>query len=399
MINPLDGGRRSIQVPDPPLTNNIQVTSEILRRLFGLEARPTVWEEEGGRPIYDRLPSASEAYKKTPEDTTAGRVFLPPDGSRGSGIGSLQPLLLEGNRVGIQSGIVSWPEGTTQHEQTFLDITPLGLESSRWFLGYELQTDDTPRAFRYQIQDQNLQSIKGWEVSSPLEICGMESIYAIQNTRDRFFSPQAELNITFSTFANFNKIQVPILLTSFGKQFIQSNPATLSTNLNPGVEIVGRYDDSKGVIFFENLSFNGAITELTIRYPLAPVYSTSIKNILFDGIIDVVTPPENNSYGANLVIYNLEDEEVRTSILCLLAYFETNSQGIIQSFRDIRRITAVKNEPVAKWLTEPFDEDLVFLYGQYKNFADKWMNPRKLGETIYSREINRDLVEEGYVQS
>ena len=95
----------------------------------------------------------------------------------------------------------------------------------------------------------------------------------------------------------------------------------------------------------------------------------------------------------------MEDEEVRTSILCLLAYFETNSQGIIQSFRDIRRITAVKNEPVAKWLTEPFDEDLVFLYGQYKNFADNWMNPRKLGETIYSREINRDLVEEGYVQS
>lgn len=374
---PINGGRVSIQTADQ-IDRAPQVISEVTRRLFGLQSRDTEWID--GNPIYDRLPSVSEKYRIHPEDSTAGRVFIGGDRKFATGPGSLQVALRQGNNLQVNSGVVSWPLGTTNEIEQIVDITILGLESSRWFIGYELNSSDEQVAFRYLIDEESLGEVPIWEATTSSEVCGNELPWAFLDRDSNFFQNQGNpIVMTFSQYANFTKIRVPVTLTG-----TPSVSPYITTNLDT-IQILPYFDSITSEYVWNSMTFTGAIETLTFVFP-TEIFS--IRNILFSGEIDIVSSPENPIIGSDLVIYNISDPEVQTSTLCLLAYFETNTAGQITSLRDIRIITEQRNDPVAQWLTSPIDRDLRYYYDEYANYADRWMNPEKAGMSIYSRELD-----------
>ena len=146
------------------------------------------------------------------------------------------------------------------------------------------------------------------------------------------------------------------------------------------------YNSTDSTFIWDNLNFQTPPDSLVFRFNSKIERVSGMK---FTGIYEISNRSESLLSDVDLVIYNTQDPEVQTSLLTLLAFFETNTSGQIKNLRDIRKITNVKNEPVAKWLTSSQDETLNYLYDQIKNYAQLWMNPETAGESIYERELDQ----------
>lgn len=376
-IRPLNGGLRFIET-QPRQFTNLQLRSQTLRRLFGLDPQPTEWEQEGGRPIYDRLPRASEQYRRDPEDNGYGKVFIDETQRLAVGPGSLKAELTEGSNLLINSGKVSWPEGVTSHSETTINIEILGLESSTWYVGYELITDNSDKNFIYQLVDQSIENFDGWSVSSPSPVCNFEAPYAMFSSGDNYFIPNSGQLILDLTVQNqFTKITIPV------QGITSANGASLTTDLSTG-KYLPYYDTINSALVWDNLNFSDSPTQIIFELPNT---ITRISGITFSGIFEIINRGESLLQDTDLVIYNSRDPELQTSLLALLGYFETDLNGLISNLRDIRQITNIKNEPVAKWLTQAQDDDLIYYYNQIKNYAELWMNPNNAGNSIYDKEL------------
>jgi len=166
------------------------------------------------------------------------------------------------------------------------------------------------------------------------------------------------------------------------KGITSANNAYLTTNT--GGVYLASYDSLNSELVWETLDLNVSLTQIVFSLPTT---ITAINNITFYGLFEIQNRGENYLQATDLVIYNANDPELQTSLLTLLSYFDTNSKGEVINFRDIRLISNVKNEPVAKWLTSLQDENLKYYYRQFKKYAELWMNPEKAGESIYIREL------------
>jgi hypothetical protein len=70
--------------------------------------------------------------------------------------------------------------------------------------------------------------------------------------------------------------------------------------------------------------------------------------------------------------------------LAQLAYFEVNNDYQITAIEDTRYLTHRDFQPVANWLTLPFDESLIDLYEQVKAYSTLWMSPEGCMRQEYS---------------
>jgi len=359
---PINGGRREIKIVNNN-TNEIQATSQSLRRLFGLKERLTPWEKENGRPIYDRLPAVSRSDNNE---------------NRGLVLNGLIPSLINNFTINISSGTSVWPTVTTNESSQIIDVSLLGLESSRWFLVYELLDNPEIQTFFYSINNQNISELFGWTTFSVGETPGFESIYAIYNDANNFFKSPGNLKITFSNFISLTKINIPIISNNGSNSqctLVINNESTIFPEIT-----------NNNLIF--NINNDVVITEIQFNNLFG-----NIKNITFDGTIGIDTEPDNSTIGSQLAIYNLEDLEVNQRILNFLAFFETNVEGNITVFRDVRRFTNNSSQDISNWLTSQIDSDLIFYYNEYKNYSNNWMSPLTLGNTIYEREIDGKILD------
>ena len=134
----------------------LKAYSDQYREVKKLSRQPTQWVP-GGRPIYRRLPAASETYQVDFfADGSIGYVLIPP-GNDQFRAGSLYVSESENlDALLIYDGVIVWEEGTTPVYKTIVDFREIGLESGRFLVCYQLLYDDAPEPLPFQVTDYSL---------------------------------------------------------------------------------------------------------------------------------------------------------------------------------------------------------------------------------------------------
>jgi len=420
-LTPVNGGT---QIVETTLTTPlVGALSRQYVQANNLESRPTEWIT-GGRPIYRRLPAISETYQIdffniVPTSNTAvqddtrvdiGYVYVP----WGEGInGPVSMEVVSSDSKGdllIKSGRVVWQYGTSSVLPAIVNLETLGIESGRWLVAYQLVYDDYPTNFLYEVENFSL-------AGQPLTLTASTD----SSTGWRFAPRNAFLNTTTTFWSNkdtyFPDYVQPTscyldwsseLSSAYSKIVLRCPPntaytgtATLSyidgtATIPVGVSSVDR--DSTGQ-FFE---FN--ITSPTLQNQWNIVWSSldmSIQSINVTGIVTQTARPSGLAPRSSLVIYpeNNVPETIQTpdgrtipATYCRLAYVDVNNLYQVEKILDLRYIIHRDYQPVADWLTEPFDNNLINLYDQVKSYSPLWMSPVTCMDQEYAN-LETDQVE------
>jgi hypothetical protein len=119
------------------------------------------------------------------------------------------------------------------------------------------------------------------------------------------------------------------------------------------------------------------------------------------GIVTQTARPSGLAPRSSLVIYpeNNVPETIQTpdgrtipATYCRLAYVDVNNLYQVEKILDLRYIIHRDYQPVADWLTEPFDNNLINLYDQVKSYSPLWMSPVTCMDQEYAN-LETDQVE------
>jgi hypothetical protein len=398
---PLDGGRTQVVV-SPTYTPGFNLSPQYTT-VKKLTPAPTEWIP-GGRPIYDRLPSASELYKLYfgPDDSYA-YVYIPP-GFSSLGVGSMQVEASGENKyMVIQSGVVVWKYGQNPINSVIVDLQLLDMRSTRYLIAYQLFYDDSVFAAEYSVEDF---SLAGYEMnvgSGTDTVIGWRytPVYAFTDSDTETWRNYDGMFPTYSDEASlywqseYSHAYSSIKLRCPANSAV-SGTASLYYQVCPASNEVEIYCTNPEWDFQYTVEVkrdsDGQYFEFPIQYP-SQQYGwkvtwsdpkVSIKNITVSGVLTLKRKPVTPLIYCQLVAYpenvvpetitNLEGEEVPL-ILCKLAYVDVNNVYQIEKIQDIRETVNTSYQPIADWLTKTWDENLINLYTQVENFPTLWMNP------------------------
>jgi hypothetical protein len=81
-----------------------------------------------------------------------------------------------------------------------------------------------------------------------------------------------------------------------------------------------------------------------------------------------------------------------TSTFCPLANISVDNSYNVTSIQDIRFVIRRDYVPVADWLTQFFDDNLINLYEQVLEYPTTWMNPPTCMKQEYLALASKNLV-------
>lgn len=398
---PLDGGTTQIVVS--PAYNpgfNLSPQYVVVKKLT---PTPTEWVPDG-RPIYDRLPTASERYKLYfGPDGNAAYVYIPV-GTSSLGPGSLRVGSSGGNKfLTIQSGSVVWKYGQTPLNPVIIDLELIGMRNTRYLLAYQLYYDDAPFEAEYAVEDFSLAGydlnvgsstdvVVGWRYNPSYAF--IDSDYQSWRNYDGVFPNYTDEAFLYwqSEYPNSYtsvKLRCPSnsAITGTASLSFQSCPTPVEGDKfcsNPEWDLQYTTEVQK--------DSDGQYFEFFIQYP-SPQYGwkvtwtdpkIAVKNITVSGTLTLKRRPVTPLTYCNLVAYpenavpetvtNSENEKIPL-ILCNLAYVDVNSVYEVEKILDIRETVNTSYQPIADWLTKAWDNNLTNLYTQVDNFPTLWMSP------------------------
>lgn len=409
LLIPTSGGLNP-QIQTATAQARLKVLSPQYISANNLESRPTEWVP-GGRPIYGRLPGASETYRidffnlVTESNVTGntsvkyeveevGYVFVP-WGESINGPTSLEVVETGGDQtLLIKSGSVVWKHGKTGVEPTLIDLEVLDVQSGKYELAYQLIYDDAPIPQTYAVTDFALtgqplgitsssDSVIGWRYpavnaflnTDDLRWSNEDSLFpASAQPAEAFIQWESELGASYEAIT----LRCPV-----GTSY--SGTATLSYVDSNGslapVQTVNVSRDSASQLFtFDSISpvsqtgWRVSFSELTV----------SLQSITVTGSLTLLEPTSSPSPRATLVMYpsgtlpktveNSQGEEIKATYAKLAEVDVGNAFNVI-NINDTREIIRRDYVPVANWLTTPFDRDLINLYEQVSGYSLLWMAP------------------------
>lgn len=413
---PINGGVQTLQTNTQRRSVNTLSVQSI--EVKNLKSRPTEWIP-GGRPIYRRLPAASETYQVNffdilPAANTAvslsgvqdvGYVYIP----WGEGIFGSTSLEVVASPTFedliVKSGQVVWKYGTIVVPPAIINLKELDFDSGRYLVAYQLSYDDAPLEHLYQVEDYLLtgtkllitsgsDSVVGWRY--PILNAFLNSTTYWSNSDSFFPSPQQPSEafiqwVSNETFQSSPTAPEKVLASAYSKIVLRcptgmifSGNATLS------------YLDESGLNFVSTVSVSKDDTSQYFQFTLpSPSFQTGwrvdftdlnvkIQTITVSGIVTKVTQQVEPSSRCVLSIYpagtepskvlSPEGDEI-TVTYCNLAYIDVDSNFLLTDIQDIRPIIHRDYKPVAEWLTRPFDEDLINFYEQVSGYSVLWMSP------------------------
>ena len=404
------------------ITNRAKILSGQLKTVSGLKTGLTQWGP-GGRPIYGRLPAASEQYQLNFFEEGGRGYVLIPRGSDQFGPGSLYVNQSEDRDVLlIEDGVIVWEEGTTPVYKTFVDLRQLGVLDGRYLICYQLIYDDAPEPLPFQVSDYCLAGLdfdvrdsasaafeNSGDIANPWPFPGInlfatsESDLKWQNFIDVFnTSPGFQAGVKpgvpdyeqpllswvewSSVYPwKLDKIRVRTSLVSNVPDCTlllrsQDNPAAWDViQTNPAVR------DSEG-FYWEFETDYSPQTEWRLEWPIET--KISAERLTVSGLIYIPAKPTTPRARAQLAIYPTnvvpEDES-----LCRLAVISVDNYQIPyrpngELFKDdVREIINRDYEPVADWLTLFWDRQLIDLWRDVKAYSSGYMAPPTLLKTSY----------------
>jgi hypothetical protein len=401
-LTPVNGGVQQVQTTTSQ--SRLLVLSQQYIAANNLESRPTQWVP-GGRPIYRRLPAASETYQIdffniVPAANTAvadevqdiGFTYVP----WGQGINGENSMYVSAsesnNDLLVKGGVIVWKYGNTQVIPTIINLPTLDVVSGKYDLAYQLLFDDSPIQKLYSVEDFSL-------VGQPLEItASTDSVIGW-----RYPAVNAFLNTSTLMWKNTDTY-----LPSFAnptQSFLQweSDLASAYTKITlrcpSGTAFTGtatlNYYDGTTYTDIETVSISSDSSGQFFEFNLDPRFQTgwqvvfssldvAVQSITVSGVITLLEPQASPSTRAVLVMYprgTLPKTVVNASgktvpaTYCPLAIVDIAINYKIEKIEDIRYIIHRDYTPVADWLTKPFDEDLINLYEQVSEYPALWMAP------------------------
>lgn len=406
-LTPLDGGREQI------LVNNFSpdgggYLSEQYTVVRNLKPIPTEWGARG-RPIYDRLPAASERYKVDfGYDKANAYTYIP----RGQGYTGIVSMVVEATEdrkyLIVQGGSIAWEYGTIRTIPVVIGIEEVGMGSASYLIAYQLYYDDSPKPLQFEVSDfslsgfkmdirSNTDSVTGWRYTPQYAFTGSpnpEINWSNYDPKFPSYAGGAELSWQLSAPCSFSKIRLTCpqktSFTGTASLYYMScsdeNPGEFCENPNwtyAGDTSVSE-DVSNGVKtqFYEfNLSSPIVCKGWKVEWSDSKV---SVNRVSVSGIITLSKKPASLTTNYALVAYpmnsiptkftNSEGKEVPL-ILCKLAQVDIDSAFRVTKVQDLREVVYNSFEPIAEWLTRPWDENLMSLYNIFSNFQGYWMTP------------------------
>jgi hypothetical protein len=419
---PLDGGVQTIQTTTTEV-GRLRVLSQQYITAKGLEEQPTQWVP-GGRPIYRRLPAISETYQidffnVVPAANTAvqanveeiGYVYVP----FGAGDNSNNSLLVSTSEskqdLLIKSGTIVWRHGNIEVLPTIVNLKVLDVGYGVYDLAYQLIFDNSPIQKLYQVEDfaltgqtltitSSTDPVIGWRYSALNAFLNRD--VRMWSNRDTYFPTYAQPASSFLQWESelamaYSRIQ---LRCPSGTSY--SGTATLS------------YYDGTTHSFVKTVDISYDITGQFFEFDVDPRFQTgwkiqfssldiSVQSITVSGVITQLEKQAEASSRAVLVLYpsgtmprtvqNSAGETI-SATYCALATLEIGRIYNVESISDTRYVIHRDYQPVADWLTLPFDEELINLYEQVEDYSNLWLAPPScLKQEYLALEENQITVE------
>jgi hypothetical protein len=401
-LTPVNGGVQEIQTTTTQ--DRLLVLSQQYISANSLESRPTEWVP-GGRPIYRRLPAASETYQIdffniVPAANTAvaaevqdiGYTFIP----WGQGLDSGNSMFVSASDskqdLLIKGGTIVWKYGNTQVLPTIVNLKVLEVLSGQYDLAYQLLYDDTPVQKLYSVEDFALtgqpltitastDSVIGWRY--PAVNAFLNTSTLMWKNTDSFLPSFAQPSQSFLQWESD-------LASAYSKILLRCPEKTAFT----GTATLN-YFDGTTYTFIQTVSISSDTTGQFFEIDLDPRFQTgwqlvfssldiAIQSITVTGVVTLLEPQASPSTRAVLVMYpsgtlpktviNSAGEEVPATY-CPLATVDVLTGYSIDNIEDLRYIIHRDYTPVADWLTKPFDEDLINLYEQVSGYSPLWLAP------------------------
>lgn len=401
-LTPVNGGVQEIQTTTTQ--DRLLVLSQQYIEVNSLESRPTEWVP-GGRPIYRRLPAASETYQIdffniVPAANTAvaaevqdiGYTYIPWGQALNSGSSMYVQASDTNKDLLIKGGTVVWKYGKTQVLPTIVNLEVLDVLSGRYDLAYQLLYDDSPVQKLYSVEDFSLvgqpltitastDSVIGWRY--PAVNAFLNTSTLMWKNQDSYFPTYAQPGSSFLQWESD-------LPSAYSKIILRCPVGTSYT----GTATLNYYDGTSYTLV-KSVSISSDTTSQLFEFDIDPrfqsgwqvVFSSSdiaIQSIVVTGVVTLLESQAAPSTRAVLVMYpsgtlpktttNSAGEEVPATY-CPLAIVDVVSGYSVENIEDARYIVHRDYTPVADWLTKPFDDDLINLYEQVSEYPSLWLAP------------------------
>ena len=395
----------------------VKLLSEQYKQAKGLRAQPTEWNPVG-RPIYGRLPAASEQYQLDFFEEGGKGYVLIPRGNDQFGPGSLYVNQSENRDVLlIEDGVIVWEEGTTPIYKTFVDFREVGVEDGRYLICYQLIYDDAPEPLPFQVEDYCLAGLdfnandsssenfrRSDDVADPWPFPGINLFAQAsddlnwQNFIDLVNrTPGAQAGIKpgmpdyeqpVASWVEWEsalpwKLNTIKIRTDAVENVPACSLSVASSDSDEPWELVQQQEAKRdGTGFYWEFQTD-LVPQKKWRLDWGFNVRTSATQLTVSGLLYIATKPTAPRPRAQLAIYptNLVPED---ESLCRLAIISVDNYQIPyrpngELFKDdIREIISRDYEPIADWLTQYWDEQLVSLWEDVKEFTPRFMAPPTL---------------------
>lgn len=400
---PVNGGVQTVQTATTD-TGRLQVLSQQYIRLNGLEGQPTQWVP-GGRPIYRRLPGTSETYQidffnidpapgvgNVGALQDIGYVYIP----WGSGDYAEDSLIVSASEskqdLLIKGGTIVWKYGNTNVLPTIANLKVLDVALGRYDLAYQLIYDDSPIPKLYRVEDFALTGQPLTITASTDNVIGWRfpAVNAFLNRTTRMWANKDTYLPTFAQPTSSYLQWESELAAAYSKIQLRCPPGTAYT----GTATLNYYDGTSYTLV-ETVNISSDSTGQYFEFSVDPRFQTgwqvvfssldvSVQSITVTGVITQLEKQAAASTRAVLVMYpsgtmpktvQNASEETVPATYCTLAVIEVGRDYDIISIVDTRYVIRRDYQPVADWLTLPFDEELIGLYEQVEDYSNLWLAP------------------------
>jgi hypothetical protein len=293
----------------------------------------------------------------------------------------------------IKAGAVIWKYGKTEVNPTIVDLSVIDAGVARYDIAYQLVYDDSPISQLYSVSDfaltgqpltvtSSTDSVVGWRY--PAMNAFLNNSNQNWSNEDTFFPSFSQPSSAFLQWESELPSSYASIIMRCPSGTTYSGTATLSYVSNSTLNTVQTVSVSK--------DGDGQYFEFTISSPVMQTgwnvtfssNTVSIQSIIVSGTLTLLESQASPSPRATLVMYpagtlpktvvNSQGEKI-SAVYATLAQVDVGVDHKILSIQDTREIVQRDYVPVADWLTEPFDQDLINLYEQVSIYSTTWMAP------------------------
>jgi hypothetical protein len=366
----------------PGLSEYPLVLSDQFIEVNNLTLRKTELSESKGRPIYDRLPSSSERYKSWfNESPEVGYVLIREEISS-TGPGSLLVSGIPGgNSLLVSGGETVWEFGTISHEPVYLDLGRLGINSSQYLIAYQMQHGKNEQSVYRDVKKEVITGIPLIVKSSSDDILGWRhnpnNVFTEDNNRvwknyDPLFPNQP--SEAFLDWQSEREIFVEELEVICPRPL--DGPPSYAELWAEGQKV--SYSQFAKDSHSYSFPISTPVVGKNWRIDWGGGSNIEVSGIEISGKLPSIYIPSTSVMMINLVVYPLHSQPTDNFVYCPLATFSTDDKGkLISEVQDLRNMVYNKYEPVADWLTLPWDDMIKEMYYKSSNYPDLFMDPRR----------------------